>query len=64
MDGDGGSDYAQVAVNSADRTVRELLEVPGAGPSAGLSLAELHRELGYPESSLYMLLRTLAGRAG
>ncbi|MCG5211786.1 IclR family transcriptional regulator [Streptosporangium sp. KLBMP 9127] len=47
-------------VKSADRTV-ELLEVL-ARAERGLSLAELHRELGYPKSSLYMLLRTLAGR--
>lgn len=49
-----------MAVKSADRTV-EVLEVL-ARSSAPLSLAELHRELGYPKSSLYMLLRTLVER--
>jgi DNA-binding IclR family transcriptional regulator len=47
-------------VKSADRTV-ELLEAL-ARADRGLSLAELHRELGYPKSSLYMLLQTLVGR--
>lgn len=49
-----------MAVKSADRTV-EVLEAL-ARSSAPLSLAELHRELGYPKSSLYMLLRTLVDR--
>ncbi|QVQ50267.1 IclR family transcriptional regulator [Spiractinospora alimapuensis] len=49
-----------MAVKSADRTV-EVLETL-ARSSAPLSLAELHRILGYPKSSLYMLLQTLVDR--
>ena len=45
------------AVKSADRTV-ELLEVLSASDRR-LTLTELHRELSYPKSSLYMLLQTL-----
>jgi DNA-binding IclR family transcriptional regulator len=48
------------AVKSADRTV-ELLEVLSASDRR-LTLTELHRELSYPKSSLYMLLQTLVGR--
>ncbi|WP_433254049.1 IclR family transcriptional regulator [Streptosporangium sp. CA-135522] len=47
-------------VKSADRTV-ELLEAL-ARADRWLTLAELQRELGYPKSSLYMLLQTLIGR--
>ncbi|GLW08499.1 IclR family transcriptional regulator [Microtetraspora sp. NBRC 13810] len=47
-------------VKSADRTV-ELLEAL-ARAERRLTLAELQRDLGYPKSSLYMLLRTLVGR--
>ncbi|GAB1818928.1 IclR family transcriptional regulator [Herbidospora sp. RD11066] len=47
-------------VKSADRTV-ELLEAL-ARAERWLTLAELQRELGYPKSSLYMLLQTLMGR--
>lgn len=48
------------AVKSADRTV-ELLEVLSASDRR-LTLTELHRELSYPKSSLYMLLQTLVAR--
>ncbi|WP_307868636.1 IclR family transcriptional regulator [Umezawaea beigongshangensis] len=48
------------AVKSADRTV-ELLEVLSSSDRR-LTLTELHRELAYPKSSLYMLLQTLVGR--
>ncbi|KAA2254913.1 IclR family transcriptional regulator [Solihabitans fulvus] len=48
------------AVKSADRTV-ELLEVLSSSERR-LTLTELHRELSYPKSSLYMLLQTLVGR--
>ncbi|WP_433270332.1 IclR family transcriptional regulator [Actinosynnema sp. CS-041913] len=48
------------AVKSADRTV-ELLEALSASDRP-LTLTELHRELSYPKSSLYMLLRTLVAR--
>ncbi|MGO1054325.1 IclR family transcriptional regulator [Crossiella sp. CA198] len=48
------------AVKSADRTV-ELLEVL-ASFDRRLTLTELHRELSYPKSSLYMLLQTLVAR--
>ncbi|MCT9932861.1 IclR family transcriptional regulator [Planotetraspora sp. A-T 1434] len=47
-------------VKSADRTV-ELLEAL-ARAQRRLTLAELQTELGYPKSSLYMLLQTLLGR--
>jgi IclR family transcriptional regulator, acetate operon repressor len=45
------------AVKSAQRTI-EVLELLGRS-SGPLSLAELHQRLGYPKSSLSMLLRTL-----
>jgi DNA-binding IclR family transcriptional regulator len=45
------------AVKSAQRTI-EVLELLGRCPGP-LSLAELHQRLGYPKSSLSMLLRTL-----
>ena len=48
------------AVKSADRTV-ELLELL-AGYSEPLTLSEIHRELNYPKSSLFVLLRTLVAR--
>ncbi|NUT97727.1 MAG: IclR family transcriptional regulator [Saccharothrix sp.] len=48
------------AVKSADRTV-ELLEVLSSSERP-LTLTELHRELSYPKSSLYMLLQTLVAR--
>ncbi|WP_326820815.1 IclR family transcriptional regulator [Streptosporangium sp. NBC_01639] len=51
---------ARPPVKSADRTVA-LLEAL-ARADRRLTLAELQRELGYPKSSLSMLLRTLAGR--
>ncbi len=49
-----------MTVKSADRTI-EVLEVL-ARSTASLSLADLHTELGYPKSSLYMLLQTLVDR--
>lgn len=49
-----------MAVKSADRTVAVLEAL--ARSSTPLSLAELHRMLGYPKSSLYMLLQTLVDR--
>jgi DNA-binding IclR family transcriptional regulator len=48
------------AVKSADRTV-ELLELL-AMTDRRLTLTELHRELNYPKSSLFMLLQTLVAR--
>jgi IclR family transcriptional regulator, acetate operon repressor len=48
-----------MSVKSASRTV-ELLEY-FAGNQGPHSLADLHARLGYPKSSLYMLLRTLTG---
>src|SRR5581483_2646351 len=48
---------ASGAVKSADRTI-ELLELL-AGYSEPLTLSEIHRELSYPKSSLFVLLRTL-----
>jgi DNA-binding IclR family transcriptional regulator len=48
------------AVKSADRTV-ELLELL-AGYNEPLTLSEIHRELAYPKSSLFVLLRTLVAR--
>ena len=48
------------AVKSADRTV-ELLEVMSRSERQ-LTLTELHKELSYPKSSLYMLLQTLVSR--
>jgi DNA-binding IclR family transcriptional regulator len=47
------------AVKSAARTV-ELLEVLARAPHR-LTLTELVNELGYPKSSIHMLLRTLVG---
>jgi DNA-binding IclR family transcriptional regulator len=47
-------------VKSADRTV-ELLELL-AMAERRLTLTELHRELNYPKSSLFMLLQTLVAR--
>jgi DNA-binding IclR family transcriptional regulator len=47
-------------VKSADRTV-ELLELLAAA-DRGLTLTELHRELNWPKSSLFMLLQTLVAR--
>src|SRR5262245_32664827 len=55
-----GSPSRPAAVKSADRTV-ELLEVL-ASFDRRLTLTELHRELSYPKSSLYMLLQTLVAR--
>lgn len=49
-----------MTVKSADRTI-EVLEVL-ARSTAPLSLTDLHAELGYPKSSLYMLLQTLVAR--
>lgn len=48
------------AVKSADRAI-ELLELL-AGYSEPLTLSEIHRELSYPKSSLFVLLRTLVAR--
>ena len=48
------------AVKSADRTV-ELLELL-ARTNEPLTLSELQRELSYPKSSLFVLLRTLVAR--
>ncbi|WP_281416454.1 IclR family transcriptional regulator [Actinocrinis puniceicyclus] len=48
------------AVKSADRTV-ELLELL-AKHTEPLTLSEIHRELSYPKSSLFVLLRTLVAR--
>ncbi|MDI5963787.1 IclR family transcriptional regulator [Streptomyces sp. SL13] len=48
------------AVKSADRTV-ELLELL-ARVRDPLTLSEIHRELGYPKSSLFVLLHTLVAR--
>ncbi|GAA3509479.1 DNA-binding IclR family transcriptional regulator [Streptosporangium album] len=47
-------------VKSADRTIA-LLETL-ARADRRLTLADLQRDLGYPKSSLYMLLQTLVGR--
>jgi DNA-binding IclR family transcriptional regulator len=47
-------------VKSADRTV-ELLELLALAERR-LTLTELHRELNYPKSSLFMLLQTLVAR--
>lgn len=49
-----------MTVKSADRTI-EVLEVL-ARSSTPLSLGELHERLGYPKSSLYVLLQTLVAR--
>ena len=55
-----GSAASTGAVKSADRTI-ELLELL-AGYSEPLTLTEIHRELAYPKSSLFVLLRTLVAR--
>ncbi len=55
-----GSAASSGAVKSADRTI-ELLELL-AGYSEPLTLSEIHRELAYPKSSLFVLLRTLVAR--
>ncbi|MGH3415887.1 MAG: IclR family transcriptional regulator [Actinocrinis sp.] len=47
-------------MKSADRTV-ELLELL-ANHNEPLTLSEIHRELAYPKSSLFVLLRTLVAR--
>ena len=51
---------AAASVKSADRTV-ELLELL-ARTSEPLTLSEIQRELAYPKSSLFVLLRTLVAR--
>lgn len=51
---------APTAVKSADRTV-ELLELLSR-TSEPLTLSEIQRELSYPKSSLFVLLRTLVAR--
>jgi DNA-binding IclR family transcriptional regulator len=51
---------APASVKSADRTV-ELLELL-SHTDEPLTLSEIHRELSYPKSSLYVLLRTLVAR--
>ncbi|HTJ71958.1 MAG TPA: IclR family transcriptional regulator [Actinospica sp.] len=51
---------APAGVKSADRTV-ELLELL-ARTSEPLTLSEIQRELSYPKSSLFVLLRTLVAR--
>jgi DNA-binding IclR family transcriptional regulator len=58
--GSTGSAASTGAVKSADRTI-ELLELL-AGYSEPLTLSEIHRELAYPKSSLFVLLRTLVAR--
>ena len=58
--GSTGSPASTGAVKSADRTI-ELLELL-AGYSEPLTLSEIHRELAYPKSSLFVLLRTLVAR--
>ena len=57
---EGGVPTRPAAVKSADRTV-ELLEVMSRSERQ-LTLTELHKELSYPKSSLYMLLQTLVSR--
>ncbi|GGD69531.1 IclR family transcriptional regulator [Microbacterium murale] len=54
------TETAPTSVKSALRTV-ELLELLASSPRP-MSLAEVHRELPYPKSSLLVLLRTLVGR--
>ncbi|GAB3441667.1 IclR family transcriptional regulator [Streptomonospora sediminis] len=49
-----------MTVKSADRTL-EVLELL-ATSTTSLSLSELHEQLGYPRSSLYVLLQTLVER--
>jgi DNA-binding IclR family transcriptional regulator len=51
---------APASVKSADRTI-ELLELL-ARTSEPLTLSEIQRELSYPKSSLFVLLRTLVAR--
>lgn len=58
--GEGTSGARYGMVKSADRTV-ELLELL-AMTDRRLTLTELHRELNYPKSSLFMLLQTLVAR--
>ncbi|WP_410790217.1 IclR family transcriptional regulator [Kribbella sp. C-35] len=59
--GDGAAKRAEVpgGVKSAARTV-ELLEALAQAPRR-LTLTELASQLGYPKSSIHMLLRTLVG---
>jgi DNA-binding IclR family transcriptional regulator len=57
---DNAAPTRPAAVKSADRTV-ELLEVMSRSERQ-LTLTELHKELSYPKSSLYMLLQTLVSR--
>ncbi|AHI00231.1 IclR family transcriptional regulator [Kutzneria viridogrisea] len=57
---DGPAPTRPAAVKSADRTV-ELLEVMSRSERQ-LTLTELHKQLSYPKSSLYMLLQTLVSR--
>lgn len=52
-----GSSAASSSVKSAARTV-ELLELL-AGAERPMTLAQVHRSLNYPKSSLHVLLRTL-----
>jgi DNA-binding IclR family transcriptional regulator len=54
------SSTTMASVKSSLRTV-ELLELLAAAPNP-MTLAEVHRELAYPKSSLLVLLRTLVGR--
>ena len=54
--GEGRSASAPTAVKSADRTV-ELLELLSR-TGEPLTLSEIHRELSYPKSSLFVLLRS------
>ncbi len=61
MDAAASAAEARAAgVKSADRTV-ELLELL-AGYDEPRTLSEIHRELNYPKSSLFVLLRTLVAR--
>ncbi|MEU8386166.1 IclR family transcriptional regulator [Streptosporangium sp. NPDC048865] len=56
----GGNQVERAPVKSADRTIG-LLEAL-ARADRPVTLTELQRDLSYPKSSLYMLLRTLIGR--
>jgi DNA-binding IclR family transcriptional regulator len=58
--GEAASNPRYGTVKSADRTV-ELLELLSMAERR-LTLTELHRELNYPKSSLFMLLQTLVAR--
>ncbi|WP_414641746.1 IclR family transcriptional regulator [Actinocrinis sp.] len=58
--GTKAADTKVAGVKSADRTI-ELLELL-AGYDEPLTLSEIHRELAYPKSSLFVLLRTLVAR--